>query len=57
MQDGQTGFTPVSANESWAWGQHWVNILWNPSRTQVQVQGRGQWDVHGGREQDRDTGT
>jgi len=54
-QDGQTGFAPVSADESWAWGQHWVKTWWNPSRTQqVQVQAQfqveGQRVVRGGRE-------
>ena len=50
--NGQIGFAPVSANESWAWGQHWVNTWWSPRHTQVQaqVQVTGQWAAHGGHE-------
>lgn len=53
-QDGQTGFAPVSADESWAYGQRWVNTWWSPGRAQVQVQAQvqvsGQWGVRGGTE-------
>ena len=53
-QDGQIGFAHVSANESWAWGQRWVNTWWRPGHPQVQVQAqvqvRGQWAVRGGPE-------
>jgi hypothetical protein len=53
-QDGQVGFVPVSANESWAWGQRWVDNWWSPGRAQVQVEAqvqmRGQWVVRGGPE-------
>lgn len=47
-QNGQTGFAPVSAEESWAYGKHWVNTWWSPGRTQVQAQVSGQWGGHGG---------
>ena len=53
-QNGQTGFAPVSANESWAWGQQWVNTWWKPNSTEVQVQAQfqvgGQLVVRGSRE-------
>ena len=53
-QDGRTGFAPVSADESWAYGQRWVNTWWSPGRAQVQVQAQvqvsRQWSVRGGTE-------
>ena len=58
-QDGQTGLTPVSANESWAWGQNWADVSWTPGRGQVQLQAqvqlRGQWVVDGGRSEHRES--
>ena len=56
-RDGQTGLTPVSANESWAWGQNWADVWWTPGRSQVQLQAqvqvRGQWVVNGGHTEGR----
>jgi len=56
-RDGRTGLTPVSANESWAWGQNWADVWWTPGRGQVQLQAqvqvRGQWVVNGGRTEGR----
>ena len=49
-RDGQTGLTPVSANESWAWGQNWADAWWTPGQVQLQaqVQVRGQWVLDSG---------
>jgi len=56
-QDGQTGLTPVSASDSWAWGENWANVWWTPGRGQVQVQAqvrvRGQLAVHDGHTEGR----
>jgi len=56
-QGGRAGFIPVSATESWAFAERWVNTWWNPGRNQVQVQAevqvRGQWAVRGGQLRER----
>ena len=60
-RDGQTsGLTPVSAKNSWAWGEHWANVLWGPGRAQVQLQAQvqvnGKWVVRGGQFEGRGHG-
>ena len=56
-RDGRAGLTPVSASESWAWGENWANVCWTPGRGQVQVQAQvqvsGQGIVQGGHTEGR----
>ena len=51
-RNGQAVLIPVSANESWAWGQNWVNTWWGPGRAQIQVQTQVQVVVRGGEPRD-----
>jgi len=55
-QDGPSGLTPASAEESLAWGQYWADTRWDPGRGQFQVQAQiqvtSQWFAHGGQLRD-----